>query len=361
MENRTLEIHNRKRYNVREGRIVGMYILLTFLLLISYGISFAQDSDVQKNSWLHGVIVKLETMKDNSEADILKCEREIQKSESIIKKSKYIITQAQKEGNAQAERIARQALTTAQEAKRKHEKNKKIAELRKRKAEIAIANILNLVRKEPSLEIKSVVTSYSGNVLILKKNSETIPLEDKGSGYLEVGDEIWTLDNSSVELQFLDGRGVIRLGEYSKIKMDEGEGMQILNMLKGKVHIAVEKMDEYLKMLNEKFKEYKEKISTIPEDIENYLRRMNAKMERKCKVRTPTAVIGPRGTEFLVFEDEKTGTELIVLEGSVELKGTKGEKSIIINAGYRGTATKDGRLSDPGKIDLSKIERWWEE
>ncbi len=51
---------------------------------------------------------------------------------------------------------------------------------------------------------------------------------------------------------------------------------------------------------------------------------------------------------------------MIVLEGSVEMKGTKGEKTIIVDAGYKGTATKDGILSDPEKIDLTKIERWWE-
>ena len=67
-----------------------------------------------------------------------------------------------------------------------------------------------------------------------------------------------------------------------------------------------------------------------------------------------------RGTEFLVFEDDQTGTEIIVLEGSVEMKGTKGDKTVIVNAGYKGAATKGGILSDPEKIDLSKIERWWE-
>jgi hypothetical protein len=51
---------------------------------------------------------------------------------------------------------------------------------------------------------------------------------------------------------------------------------------------------------------------------------------------------------------------MVVLEGSVEMRGTKGEKIIIVNVGYKGTATKGGKLSEPEKIDLSKIERWWE-
>ena len=42
------------------------------------------------------------------------------------------------------------------------------------------------------------------------------------------------------------------------------------------------------------------------------------------------------------------------------MKGTKGEKTIIVNAGYKGTATKGGILSDPEKIDISNLERWWE-
>jgi hypothetical protein len=37
----------------------------------------------------------------------------------------------------------------------------------------------------------------------------------------------------------------------------------------------------------------------------------------------------------------------------------KGEKIITVNAGYKGTATKDGILSDPEKIGTSNLERWW--
>ena len=67
-----------------------------------------------------------------------------------------------------------------------------------------------------------------------------------------------------------------------------------------------------------------------------------------------------RGTKILVFEDEKTGVELIVLEGVVDVKATKGEESIPVDAGYRIRATKDGVISKPEKIDYAKIERWWE-
>ena len=84
------------------------------------------------------------------------------------------------------------------------------------------------------------------------------------------------------------------------------------------------------------------------------------KFVKRFEVRMVDVICSVRGTQFLVYEDAKTGTELVVLEGSVEMKGTKGEKTIIVNAGYKGVATKGGKLSEPEKIDLSKIERWWE-
>ena len=68
-----------------------------------------------------------------------------------------------------------------------------------------------------------------------------------------------------------------------------------------------------------------------------------------------------RGTKFLIFEDEKAGTEVIVLEGIVEVKAIKGDdESILVYVGYRILVTKDGVISRPEKIDQAKIERWWE-
>jgi|GEM_PF-6816501 len=40
---------------------------------------------------------------------------------------------------------------------------------------------------------------------------------------------------------------------------------------------------------------------------------------------------------------------------------TQGDRTVIVNAGYKGIAAKDGILSGPELIDLSKIEKWWEE
>jgi hypothetical protein len=347
-----------------------IFLLLCAFVVITSGLSpailSAQDSNVQRNNWLLGVLFKLERMRDSAVADIRKCGQEIQKSESTIRKSEDILMQARQKGNVQAENIALQALTKAQEAKRTNEKNKSMAELKKRKTDLAIANIRNLVAKQSSInsEIRSVVTNHTGRVEI-NRLGETISLDDNRAGYLEPGDTIRTYGNSSAEMQFLDGRGTLKIGPYSQFKMEEdSSGTQIVNMLKGKMHIAVEKMDEYQKEMEENIRAYREDLQTVEDEAKRELVKAYYGLKGKSKkfeVRTPMRVIAIRATEFLVFEDDMKGTELIVLEGSVEMKGTKGEKTIIVNAGHRAICTKEGTCSGPEKIDLTTMHKWWEE
>jgi len=352
----------------------GMYILSVLLLLIFYGISFAQDAEVQKSNWLLGVIFKLESMRDKAIADIQKYEGDIQKCDTTINKSENIVRLAQQKGNVQAEVIAREALAKANEAKVKNEKNRSMAELKKKRSELAIANVRNMLADKLSQnqEIKSVVTNYSGNVSILKKNGETIPLENNRSGCLETGDEIWTLGNSSAEIQFLEGRGSLKVGEYSKVKMEADDaGTEVMNMIQGKVNISVEKVENYQKMMEERIKAYKEDLKTVKDEtkqkiVDEYesmsisLKKALVRFAKKFEVRTESAVVADRGTQFLVYEDDMKGTEVVVLEGGVELKSRNETRTVVVNEGYRAAVAKGGILSDPEKIDLSKIERWWE-
>ena len=352
----------------------GVFILSALFLLIFYGISFAQDSDVQKNNWLLGVIFKLENIRDKAIADIQKYEGEIQQCENTISKSENIVRLAQQKGNVKAEIIAREASIKAQEAKIKNKEKKNSAELNKKKAEFALATVKNELSNALSQpqKIKSVITNYSGRVEIQKENGETLDFGKNQTSLLEKGDAIQTYGNSSAEIQFLEGRGSLKVGEYSKVKMEADDAdTEAMNMIQGKVNISVEKVENYQKMMEEKIKAYKEDLKTVKDEtkqkiVDEYesmsisLKKASVRFAKKFEVQTNTSVMAVRSTQFLVYEDEKTGTELIVLEGSVEMKGTKGEKTIIVNAGYKGTATKNGVLSDPEKVDLSKIEKWWE-
>ncbi|MBW1746555.1 MAG: hypothetical protein JRJ25_09760 [Deltaproteobacteria bacterium] len=185
------------------------------------GSAHAQMTEVEKENWLLGVIFKLERMRDVAIADIQRYEGEIQKCNSIIGKSEHIIRLAQQKGNVKAEMIAGSALAKATQAKLKNEELKNSAALRKKRAEFALVNVHNLPAKQSDVKtkIRSVVTGSTGRATIFSKRlNESINLDDNKAAFLEPGDEIWTYGNSSVEMQFLDGRGTLKLGEYSRFR-----------------------------------------------------------------------------------------------------------------------------------------------
>ena len=130
-------------------------------------ISFAPGSDVQKNNWLLGTIIKFENMRNKAIADIQKYEGEIQKSENTISKSESIIKLAKQKGNVKAEEIAREASIKAQEARIKNMENKNLAELNKKRVENALASLKtgdkDLESKVEQVELENMYANWIKN------------------------------------------------------------------------------------------------------------------------------------------------------------------------------------------------------
>lgn len=304
-----------------------LFIQLTLVIGLFFAvIAFAQDTYPQKQNWLLGVIFKLEKMRDDAVVKIKNADTQRLRAENMIRKAEKIIELSIEERDSEAEGIARQALATAQNAKGKAHEVKRIAELRKLKAEKSIARVHNLLAKLVSVDVEviSVVSNYSGKVeYFSREHGEWVPLEKDRAGYLQPGDTIRTGRNGRAEVYFLDGEGVIRLGPRSSFTLKEDKsGQQIIEFLKGYIQF---------------------------------------KAKKYFKTRTPTVVVTVRGTEFLLSEVEGKGTELIVFEGSVELSDLKGQKTVIVNAGYKAEVPVNGIPLEPYKVDLTKIQRWWEE
>ena len=76
------------------------------------GSAHAQMTEVERGSWLLGVIFKLERMRDVTISDIQKHEGEIHKCNTTIGKCENIIRLARQRGNTKAERIAGSASYT---------------------------------------------------------------------------------------------------------------------------------------------------------------------------------------------------------------------------------------------------------
>jgi len=173
--------------NKRFFKFAAAVVVLVFLLCPA--VSMAKELGVHRQSWLFGIIFKLKTMKDKEIAGIRKYDAEIQKCNATIRASEDIISKARQKGNIKAEQIAREALRTAQEAKRKNEEMKSLAELNKKRAETAYASVYNQFSKEAGgkEEIRGVVSSVSGNAFILlKRDNATILSATTGRAFFSL-------------------------------------------------------------------------------------------------------------------------------------------------------------------------------
>lgn len=72
---------------------------------------------------------------------------------------------------------------------------------------------------------------------------------------------------------------------------------------------------------------------------------------------TPVAVIGVRGTEWIVEVDE-TSTLVSVLDGSVEVSSPDAADGVIVEENHQVQATSEG-LGEPYAIDPNEVDRWW--
>jgi len=338
--------------------------LLILAILFFTGTAFAYDEPRYSNNFLLSVYFKAVELRDKAISEIRKIDMEIAKNNETIQKSEKIISLAQQRSDAkakQAEAIARDALIKAQEAKRKNEETRKHWELQKIRADRSYATIHNMLSQKynSKQQIKGFVGNYTGNVYIIKANGERVTPEN---GFLEPGDKVWTGDGTA-EMQMLDGRATAKIGPYSEfaMKKDTPEE-QVVELLKGKVYMAVDKMDGFAKKMKEMSEKYKEDLKTIKgikeEDIK-YLRNQFAifiklKSEEGCKC---TAVLGVRGTKFSSEIKKDMSIETTIMEGIVDLNIPELGKSILLTENNRVIITKDGTIKQE---KVENLERWWE-
>ena len=141
---------------------------------------------------------------------------------------------------------------------------------------------------------------------------------------MESGDRIITGENASVQMYCFGGQGKVEIGENTILAMNNNEG--ILGLVIGEINLRVRK-------IKEKVKEY---------------------IAKDCfGVCTPTAILGIRGTEFAVFVDKTKATDIIVFEGSVEVKGInkKNDKSMdLVKEGNKVHINSQGHIEAIKKI-----------
>lgn len=92
---------------------------------------------------------------------------------------------------------------------------------------------------------------------------------------------------------------------------------------------------------------------TVRTDVEQIYDDENSKFE----VRTPTATVGVRGTQFITsYSKDGDATEVTTLRGRVRFKAGKAARMIFINKGER-FRMRAGRFGKPSRLSDSEFKR----
>ena len=79
-------------------------------------------------------------------------------------------------------------------------------------------------------------------------------------------------------------------------------------------------------------------------------------------VRAPIAVLGVRGTDFLMEVTRDSTTIVTVLEGEVEVSDLQGNHTVTVESNQQTVVEQDEAPSEPEAIDeIPAIRRWWEQ
>lgn len=281
----------------------------------------------------------------------------IRKADETIVKANSLIARAQNAGNKAAEGIALQALQKAQENKRQNE-------LKKLQIDKNIAYIENRMAEHSGIDAKigGMVTSHSGRVRVIsgKPPYEAVAMDSEHPGYFQEGDTIETYDNSRAQIQFLDGRGSMTIGELSRVKMEKKDSLsETISLAKGTIHTTVDKA--------EAFKEWAEKQAAMAADDPNKMlaydfgaiRAWVKSKSKKFEVRTGSGTASVRGTTFAMSADEAGTTIIELIEGEVAVTNVKTSAVTILKGGEKMTLSPEG-TAHVESLKLSS-KPWWEQ
>jgi hypothetical protein len=342
-------------------------LLILALFLILLNLSLAQSFTSGDKLWLSAYFdlqnekMKVEERIKEIDLKIAQNEQEIwQINELLVKIQRTLIigTEKQKEDAQKAKPVAEKALMQAKETQKKLKDQKMEYEWLMTRLNEKERSLKDSYSKMASSNnnVVGLVKECSGTVKIM--NLQTKKLENACHSFMPIndGDKITTSSDGKIELKILDGRGNFIVGPDSEVivkkKSADEEGVEFIQ---GKVYTKVDKSDEYLQKVKDYIERYKEDLKTIKGWTEEKMKEYGLKGHR-YSIKTITAVLGIRGTEFTVETNKTRFTKISVIEGSVEVSLTGKNEVTEIPEGYE--AIINGETLTKRKIE--KLEKWWE-
>ena len=334
---------------------------VALVLFLSGGTPPGAQEIHDNESFLVGALLKTWTLRERIIADIQKSDRELQTSETIFQEAENRMAIAVETYNDQAIFAAREPLRQARADLKKLKQARARLDLAMTRAEASYAAVRNLLvsaqGKGPNSLICGLVSLLSGKVEIFKKDGKKVTLGGSRPRFLEPGDEVMTTGASSAEVQVLDGRAAVRLGEHSRLKLEEdGPQEQALRLVQGKVYSAVDKVDDFADTLQDNAGNF-EADQKLKEAIARTGEPIKGRTDKKFTLHTPNACCSVRGTKFTVGLMNSDGTEIAIFEGAVDVGDAECARQVLVDQGFKVIVTKDG-ISEPQKI--ADIDKWWE-
>ncbi len=171
------------------------------------------------------------------------------------------------------------------------------------------------------------VTSLSGNAEVLLKDADDYTAAEEGM-LLEAGDQLRTASDATAELSFnQDNSNLVRVSENTNLKVTLS-GNEKLSMTDGEVFASVGKLAS----------------------------------ESAFEIRTPTAVSGARGTDW-VTKITGEGTDIEAIDSipyvkHFEADGKLSAQATLINAGQATTVRKFQKPADFRPMAISRRQQW---
>jgi hypothetical protein len=203
---------------------------------------------------------------------------------------------------------------------------------------------------KPSSHFNCKITSFSGDVRVVKADGKMVVISPDEIIVLEPGDWLATGPNSRVKLHysFESGGEDIMLGQKSAINIVTDEsGTHIPKFVRGNYYVTNN-------IVTEKYAEYQEILISETD-------KLKSKFENKFKIRTPACALAIRGTEFTVNVDSIGKTIVCVFEGIVELTDYNHQTSLTLTAGKKGIVNDNGAIGGPLTIKDEEKTSWWKQ
>lgn len=207
--------------------------------------------------------------------------------------------------------------------------------------------------KMPTIHFNCKITSFSGNVKVVKSNGQEINLSGAQSVDLTPGDWIATGADSRVKLHYAfekDGEE-ITLGSKSVVTISvNDDGTHSPTLMRGDMY-AVNKSG-----MEQVYHEGGGIMDQAAFEADKLKAKIKNRIISKMNVRTPSAICGIRGTEFTVNVDEFENTEVNVKEGIVDLTENITNKTIALTAGTKGIVKASGEIIGPLEMDKKQFD-----